>query len=334
MGVNHKTVKAAISLLENEGIIVNKGRGLRREIVSSKSDKQSKLKVAILCHDKTSKGEQFLIDLYHQLDQAGHLPFYASKSLHELKMNYKNVARLVNKTEADAWIVCAAPREILNWFTSQPIPAFSIFGQRIGVPIAGSGPDKAAPIAEATRKLIELGHSRISFICRRPARLPRRAVAVQAFLDELSACGIAIGDYNLPDWEMGIEGFFTCLDALFKVTRPTALILDESFLYNPCYHYVSQLGLRVPQDISLVCTDFGESFSWCRPAVSHISWSYAPMIRRVIRWTKNISQGKQDLIQDFINADFIEGGTIGPVSDKLYRLRATHFCPLRLCDSA
>jgi hypothetical protein len=36
------------------------------------------------------------------------------------------------------------------------------------------------------------------------------------------------------------------------------------------------------------------------------------MIRRVVRWTKNVAQGKSDKRQTFTIAKVIEGGTVGP----------------------
>lgn len=133
-------------------------------------------------------------------------------------------------------------------------PAFALFGARVGLPIAGTGPDKVQPLGEATRHLIEPGHRRISFLCRREIRLPKPALGVRAVLGEIKATGGVTGVFNLPDWEESPEGFERCLDSLFGPTPPTALILDQPFLFNAGFHYLAKRGLRVPQDVSLVCT--------------------------------------------------------------------------------
>jgi hypothetical protein len=36
---------------------------------------------------------------------------------------------------------------------------------------------------------------------------------------------------------------------------------------------------------------------------------------RIVRWVRNISQGKEDTRQTTIKAEFIEGGTIGPAAE-------------------
>lgn len=272
------------------------------------------MRVALLVTDHFS--EEYKIELFHQLVEAGHLPFHVTKTLVELGMDVGCVARLVNRTEADAWVVVSCSREILEWFSRQPKPAFAMFGRRGRVSIAAAGPDKAPPFAAATGRLIGLGHRRISLVCRRQRRLPQPGHPERAFLDELAAHGIPTGPFNLPDWEESKTGFVTLLDSLFGATPPTALILDESFLFNAAFHYLAKRGLRVPQDVSLVCTDDDSDFAWCEPSVAHIRWDYRPVVRRVVRWAANVSHGKDDRRQTLTKAEFVAGGTIGPAKDR------------------
>ena len=316
LGVNHKTVKAALRKLEDEGLLANQGRGLRRRITLPKDDAPPALRVAIMPYDSSGRAEDFMIEMRYLLEEAGHIPFYTDKSLVELGMKVGRVARFVEKTEADVWVVCAGSHEILKWFAEQKTPAFSLFGVRTGLPIAGTGPDKAQPLTEITRRLIELKHRRISFLCHRPVRMPQPSLTVNAYLSELKSAGVAVGAFNLPDWEASREGFECCLDSLFDLTPPTALILDEPFLYNTAFHYLARKGLRVPQDISMVCTDTEPSFDWCRPTIAHIHWDYRPVLRRIQRWVNNVAHGNEDRRQSFVKAKFLEGGSIGPASKK------------------
>ena len=52
LGVGHKTVKAALRMLENEGILVNQGRGAQRKIVLPEDHAPPGLRVAILFYEK------------------------------------------------------------------------------------------------------------------------------------------------------------------------------------------------------------------------------------------------------------------------------------------
>ncbi|MGB1130521.1 MAG: GntR family transcriptional regulator, partial [Haloferula sp.] len=254
LGVNHKTVKAALKQLEDEGLLVSQGVGLRRKIVLPSDHAPPGLRIAVM--DSHSKGADYVVDLRHRLEAAGHVSFFADKNLLEFGWDKARVARHVRGVKADAWIVCSGSRDILEWFAQQEKPAFALFGVRDGVPIASAGPDKRPTLTEATRRLIELGHRRMSFIVRREHRLPTPSPPLLAFLDELEAADIETGTFNLPDWEETQQGFERLLDSLLAgPTPPTALILTEAFEFHAAYHYLSQRGLRTPQDVSLICTD-------------------------------------------------------------------------------
>jgi DNA-binding LacI/PurR family transcriptional regulator len=230
-------------------------------------------------------------------------------------MDVKRVSRMVARTEADAWVVGAGSREVLEWFAKQKTPAFALFGRMEGLPIAGTKPDHVPAFAAATRHLAGLGHRRIALLARSERRLPDPGRAERAFLEELEVHGIRTGTYNLPDWEGSPESIYPCLESLFGATPPTALFVEEAPMFFAAQQFLSNRGLRVPQDVSLVCADADRSFEWCRPTVAHIRWDHRPVVRRVLRWAAKVSRDKEDRRQSFTKAEFVEGGTVGPVKE-------------------
>lgn len=317
LGLNEKTVEVALDQLEKEGLLESQGAGKRRRIVANVEHQPSVLRVAYLEHSPGDKGEAYMISLTHQLQDAGHAPFYADKTLTEFGMKPSRIARMVKKTQADAWVVCAGARSILEWFAANDIPCFALFGPMDDLPLPGTKPDRVKPLTEATRALLELGHRRISFLCRHQNRHPLPAIGLRVYLSELEAAGIETGDFHLPEWEGSAEGLMRILDSLCDSPTPvTALFLDEPFLYHAAHHHLSKRGLRIPEDISLICTDGHETFRWCRPGVAHIEWDTRPIVRRIVRWADNIAKGKTDLRQSFTKSSFVPGGTIGPVNKK------------------
>ncbi len=120
-------------------------------------------------------------------------------------MDVERVARYVKRNPADAWVVSAASREVLEWFASQPTPAIAMYGRSAAAPIAAACTIMIPSMTEAVRRLVELGHKRIVMIAREERRKPRLSRLEQAFIDELEAAGIKTGDYNLPDWEESPE---------------------------------------------------------------------------------------------------------------------------------
>lgn len=314
LAVSPKTIIAAVAQLEHEGLLRGQGERRRCRVTPPSEKEKSALRVGILPYEAKDRVMPDKLDLLHRLGLAGHAPFFADRSLHDLGMDVKRVADFVKKSKADAWIVSSGSREILEWFAKQSTPVFAQFGRPSGLPIAAMGVRKSPAMREAVRKLIAMGHKRIVLLVRQERRHPKPAIFEQAFLDELEAHGIKTGPYHLPEWEETIAGFHRCLDALFKHTPPTAILICEPHLFISAKDYLAQNGIISPRDVSLICDDPDHSFAWCNPAISHISWNHEPIIRRVLGWADKVARGITDKRQGFTLAEFVEAGTIGKVN--------------------
>ena len=314
MGVSPKTVIAAVKQLERAGLLQRQGPRRRSRIVMPAGGAAGRLlRVAILDYEPLEMTEGYIIELQHLLQAAGHTAFFSRKSLLEMKMDVRRVARMVATTDADAWIVCAASREVLEWFAAQAVPAFALFGRRRSVGLAGAGPDHLSASLAAVRRLLDLGHQSIVMVVRPERRVDGPGVIERAILDEMEARGVRTGPYHLPAWDDSREGFHQLLNELFRVTPPTALILGEPFLLAAAQQYLAQRGFLVPQHVSLVCTAPDPTFAWCLPTIAHIRYDIRAVLRRVVRWADNVARGMDDRQQSFTKADFVDGGTIGPV---------------------
>lgn len=312
LGVNAKTVDAALRILEQQGEVISQGRRMKRKIVDNKRKEGAPLRIAILEFDRPTERETYLYQIQHLLLESGYTAFFAEKSLEELHLNKSQVIKMVNKVKADAWIVASGSRDILEWFAEQEIPTFALFGRRNGLPIAGIGPDQPTLTREVVRRLIELGHNRIILITNSSRILPIPGSTERAFLDELTKHGIVTSQYNLPLWEDSIEGLQKFLENMMRYTPPTAVLVNEPFLFLAVQHHLMRMGVKIPDELSMFCSDYDPTFAWLRPTVAHGSWNSQPWVRRIKKWVNNISYGKNDQRQSYTKVDFIEGGTIGP----------------------
>lgn len=312
LSANHKTVKSALLILEGEGILASQGNGKSRSIVLHGNSRVSSMRIGVLLYEPSDRKVDYVLDLQHRLSDAGYMVKIPPKTLTELGKNVERVKKLVDRTDADAWIVMAGSSSVLEWFASQSFPVFGLFGRVSDLNIAAIGPKKSPALVEVVRKLVDLGHRRIVMLAREERRKPEPGFFEQTFLEELKNQGIATGDFNLPDWEETPEGLRRLLDSLFSHTPPTALLIEGAPFILAIQQHLSRRGLMVPRDVSLVSSDPESSFYWCDPPVSHIHFDSLPWILRIVQWADNISRGKKDLSQSFNLAKFIEGGTIGP----------------------
>lgn len=313
LGIGRDTVEAALQRLEMEGYLVNQGRRRGRSIsLPSGGKRTSGIKVAILLSEHADRKLDYVLEIQHELTNAGHTVIFTKQSMATLEMDVARIARSVRATAADAWIVGAAGREVLEWFAQQRVPAFALFGRRRGLRIAGAGPDKPPLIAAATRALIEQGHQKIVLWARARRRRPQPGASEQAFLDELAAHGIEPSPYHMPDWRETYKGLNERLESLFSLTPPSAVIIQEDTFYVAFLQFLASKGIRVPQDVSLICTDSSRVFDWCQPSVAHIAWDSQLLVRHIVRWAANVGRGKPDFRQTLTPARFVLGGSIGP----------------------
>lgn len=312
LGVGRNTIKAALRKLEEEGLLISRGVGVPRGIAVLKNGRKTRaLRVRMLLYDGADRGAPDNVELLARLQGAGHAASFSNKSLKDLGMRVERVARFVESEPADAWVVSAGSREVLEWFSRQPVPAIAMFGRFSGLPIAAACPRKSPAMVAGVRKLVELGHRRIVMLTHEEKRKPSPGLFEQNFLDELDALGLPTGPYNLPDWEDGPEGFHACLESLFERTPPTALIFCDSEIFLlPTFQYLMRRGLRIPEDVSLLADDYISGYSWTRPVISHIRWDYRTVVRRVLQWVENVSAGREDRRQVLGNARLVEGGTM------------------------
>lgn len=314
LGVNAKTVVVALKQLEAEGILVNQGPRRGRLIATRKARKAQSLHIGILLYESSDQQSSLFMEIHHALTDLGHAVGYAKKALTELKMDLPSVERMVKKESFDAWLIVAGSRTVLEWFSQQDIPSFALFGRRNNVSIPSIGPSTDIAFIEALEVLIAQGHHRIVKICRSERRKPNPGKTERNFLEILERHGISTGDYNLPDWEETPHGLQELLSSLFRVTSPTALIVDEAVLFPVVIQFLGAKGYRVPEDVSLFCMESASNFEWCVPKVSHIDWDSTPAIRRILKWSVNVSQGKSDLKRASVPAKFVRGETIGVAS--------------------
>ncbi len=313
LSAGRATVKAALCQLEEEGLLVSQGHGKRRQInLAAGEISAPSMRVQILLYEKIDRQLGYLAELLHMLQEAGHEAVFADRTLDDLGMNVDRVARYVQSNQADAWVVFAGSRDVLEWFAQQETPAFGLYGRLMGVSLAGTAPKKGGAHDEAVDRLVALGHQRIVFLVREDRRKPKPGFLEQLFLQRLESHGIKIGAYHLPDWEESVEGLQSMLDSLFQHTPPTAMMIDGPPLFHAVRHYLGNHGILVPDDVSLICTDPDPNFEWCLPTIAHVTWDNGPIVRRIVKWMENISQGKEDRRKSSTKARLVIGGTMGP----------------------
>ena len=312
---SRKTVVAAVRQLEDEGLVENVGQGHSRRIALPKSHPATALRVGLMLYVEDDRRSDFMLELVYRLQNKGHQVAMTNRTLTGLRMNVQKVARYVRDMSADAWVVGSGSGPVLQWFSEQETPAFALFGRHPSVDIAATGPMKSPAMKALARRLVELGHRKIVLLTREERRKPTCGRVERVFLDELRALGVEIGPYNLPDWEVSPAGLARCLSSLFRYTPPTAFVAQQVDIFDGVTHFLLGEGIRVPRDVSTICADPSSSFSLCTPTVAHIAYDSRRWVNHILRWVDKVAQGVNDRRQVLYPAEFVDGGSLGPVAE-------------------
>ena len=318
--VSQTTVRAALRKLEAEGLLADGGRCRGRQVAAGTGRGTRRgLSVGILLHDARPEGqpkstplipEPIALSIQHALEAVGHEVFFPRQSQVELDHDVRRITRHLRQTPAAAWIVIAGSRDLLEWFAGQSVPCMALYGRAGGLPLARAGPDKEPAFRAAVRHLVA---HRIALISRSTRRKPGPGRVEQAFLAELAAHGIPTGDFNLPEWKETPAGFSALLTELFRLTPPTALIIEETSRLVAASQFFARRGIMVPEQVSLICTDYDGSLAWCHPPVAHMTWSIQPFVQRIVRWASAVRGGRSYRATTLLPAEFVPGGSTGPV---------------------
>lgn len=305
LGVDASTVEKALRQLEKEGFLESQGPGKARRI-SAKGQAPDQTRVLIIAYEQADIHSGYVFnELRHRLTAAGHRLSFAPKTLTELKHDPKKVLSMAKACAADAYIVHAGSRPILEAFSQSSLKIFALFGMMTNLPIAGTGPDMLPALREALHHLFAHGHEKIVMLVREQRHKAGFGAVQRVFIDELEQQGISTGSYNLPEWKDNPEGLRECLDSLFKVTPPSALLILDPILYLAVKNYLADQRGGTFREIALICTAYDPSFDWCVPPAPHFRWDHGLIAKRVSSWVNNVANGRQDTNKKLIKAKFV-----------------------------
>lgn len=164
-------------------------------------------------------------------------------------------------------------------------------------------------VSRAVAELTALGHRRIWLpLCNRPATLVSKVR--QAVAQPLRALGVK---GNAKDWlpESPYEGGEVIeamvLQALRSQHRPTGWIFFDwrEFLSAACVF--RDLGLKVPDDLSMVVLSSDPAMAWYRPTPAHFRQPLEAMAKAAVEWMLDESAvaGRR------FAAEWFPGGSLG-----------------------
>lgn len=316
--VSKQIVRDALALLEREGWITNEGAGSARRINGDPGGSAGRrlLRVLVLFHDPLenllSHTTHLMFGARRKIEAAGHVCVIASTTISAMGSNSARLGKLLDAEQADAWIVVGAPKEVLEWFVARQIPVLAFGGRFQNLPLACCATSIGLGIRAAMDVLRDYGHRRVSLLITAVLKCPQPVPSVELYLEILREWGVTPGEFHLPTYPETGEGVQRCLDKLFQLTPPTALLVLDPSHCAAVLAYLAKRGLQVPQDVSVICMMPDPVLRMWSPPLAHFEWPLSRHINRITRWVEGIAKGRIDLKQYILDVGFAPGGSIGP----------------------
>lgn len=308
--VSAKTTLAAISLLEARGTLGPGEHGKRRRILARPKD-AGKAMMDLLIIDGSgylSGEDQQQIQAYRNAweDEGG--------KVHAVKFDlprYRSPGNLLRKAvashRADALLLHVPP---LAWVeaAARLRPVFLAGGEWGESQITGCAYDIRDEVARLAAMLRQLGHQRIVV----PLDLVGRKLETAVREGLAAGLGTNPADPSLAGLcpvfsEQVPAAWQQYWKRIFAGPRPTAAILNTDIhclsLYGYCFHH----GIRIPDDLSIICLETSEHLEWFEPPPTRMRF---PVNKAAAYFRKWIRGGYRPIGMKFFSLDTIEGGTV------------------------
>lgn len=145
----------------------------------------------------------------------------------------------------------------------------------------------------ATRHLLDLGHRRIGMIAG-PRRMMCSRARTDGYRAALDMAGIAFDPDLIREGDFHHEaGHLAGLELLRLPDRPTAVFTGNDLQALGLYEAARELGLRIPEDLSVVGFDDLPMARWVGPPLTTVRQPLTEMAEAAARMVIDLARGHQ-----------------------------------------
>ena len=302
LGISRPTLRAALEILEHQRWIHTEGS--RRRLIlprtSAREPGKNGQKILLLAKEpeKEMAGMSLLYveSLRHRLQSVG-----LEMEFHFHPMFGRNSPRLVKgllpqAEAAAAFILFSLPEAVQRHCGERGYPAIVAGSSAPGVNLPSLDVDYQGVGRHAAGTLIGRGHERIAlFICNGGLagdRLTEAGFAETA--ESLKKRCIMAKIIRHRDESQDIQ---RKLKALMRVpaSRPTGIVVGRARHAVTILCALTAQGLRVPEDVSIICRDFEPMLDWTVPQVGRYKFNPERFARRLAKLAEAVAGGQKAL---------------------------------------
>jgi DNA-binding LacI/PurR family transcriptional regulator len=206
--------------------------------------------------------------------------------------------------------------EVVRWMWKFAKDEVSVvLNGRLGddLPVKSALVDTTAAIREAAKHLLDLGHKRIGLISP-PAGLSVTAERVGAYRAAFAELGHPLDDKLIVPGDFDLEaGAAGARKLMAKRQRPTAIVAANDLAAFGAISALSAMGLRVPEDVSVLGFDDIAFARVYQPALTTILQPVYDLGREALRLVTTdppVNGGDREVVM--LEASFVARNSTGP----------------------
>ena len=216
---------------------------------------------------------------------------------------------LLAEHPADLWLIYEASIPVARYFRDTAIPAIICGGSAVDEGLSYCGFDGVAALRHAIGTFSRAGHTRIIA----PTRYPR-PLREQAFREDFGKRGLVFDpETHMPCWHGDPDQLHDLLcTRLSTPDRPTAWIINGLEGLVVLFSTLLKIGLRVPDDISLLTLGSDPMLNCFRPVISHYSTPHRALALAMAQLIRSHLQAPPPPpILKLLQTEFVRGGSVG-----------------------
>ena len=314
--VSRKTLRKALAELQRQGLIETQrrvGHRIKARIHRKKSPQGS---VGLLTTESLenlpSHTALWVDQLRTLLFESGvRLATFSGHSYFSRRPE-NALSRLVHQNPQACWVLPHSNERMQRWLFDREVPGIIAGSCYPGVNLPSIDLDYFAVCRHAAGALLRHGHRRLALLITQS----QRAGDVESeagFIEGVRSSSHAGAESIVAKHDGTVAGASRVLSRLFdRPLPPTALLVSKPNFYLTTFAFLSQRGLRVPDDVSLVSRDSDTFLPYLTPTPACYSLNPKIYAKRLFALVETLIRGARIThLKQRIEPQFIPGPSLG-----------------------
>ena len=296
--IGRDTLRAALEILEGDGIISKREHGKRRRILTEEKHpaRTQTRQIAFLSPKQLLQLPPKLLaefDTLRQLLQRSNYELeLVCPGLFHLKNPASKLEKLTRDIEADAWILYQCPSAIQRWFDQAGFPALVRGYPQDGLHLPCIDEDWQSAAFHAGTHLKRQGHRRVGLLLPDSDLAGLRATE-QGLLEAMEK-GSTTGTVHKMTEKGTLPSISRTLELAFGLQDPpTAIVSTRSRHVLATLSWLAQRRASMPRELSVVSLSSERWFDHLFPAITHYQCDPLMLARTVARKVLQLATGER-----------------------------------------